>query len=89
MQATNKPEEGGFGGGEGGGGRRLRNTEENSLWALEVISLCAGSTSFENQPLLLALGFLRAVGGRSYGVVWVLRKGRFRNLPPVPNPPPS
>lgn len=76
-----KPEELGAG---GGGGRRLRRREENREWAPWVISLWAGSTSFEIQPLLLVLGFLSAAGGRSYGVVWVLREGRLRNLPPVP-----
>ena len=81
---ANRPEEGGC----NGGGSCFRKTDENSLWAPEVISLCAGSTSFESQPLFL-LGFLRAVGGLSYGVVWFLRKGRFLNLPPVPNPPTS
>lgn len=74
--------------------RRLRKTEEKRRWALAVMSRCAGSTNRESQPLPLLLAAatmpwsLRAFGGRSYGVAWVvLLNGRFRNLPPAPNPP--
>lgn len=56
-----KPRESGNDG--GGGGRRLRKTVEKSQWAVELISLCAGSTRLESHPL--AAEFLRAVGGRS------------------------
>lgn len=57
------------------------------------MSLWAGSTSFDNQPLLLLrltlAEFLSAddARGRSYGVdCVVLRNGRFLNFPPVPKP---
>lgn len=84
-RTENKPGGGGGGNGVGGGGggRRLLNMEEKKRWAPEVMSFDAGSTtSFVSQ-----LGFRRAVGGRSYGVVWFRRNGLFLNFPPAPPPP--
>ena len=77
-------------GGAGGGRRRLRKTEEKSLWAPAVMRREAGSTSFDNQPLSFSLWpptswvGRKAVVGLSYGVAWVLRNGFLRNLPPAP-----
>jgi hypothetical protein len=66
----------------------LRKTEEKNKRALEEMSLEAGSTSLESQPLFL--GFVREVDrGRSYGVGWGCREALLRNFPPVPLPPPS
>lgn len=48
---------------------------EKNLKALAEINLLAGSKSLETQPP--GLGFRTIDGGRSYGVVWCLRAGRF------------
>lgn len=86
----------------GGAPSRFLNTEENNRVAPLVMSVEAGSTSFDIHPPLRpaaakdAAASIRAprsprpaAGGRSYGVVVARRDCLVRSFPPIPPSYPS